>query len=46
MTEAKNSMTFYMIYGMKEMCTEARRGGETGHTYDLEYVLTECDKKD
>ena len=29
MIEAKNSITFYMIYGMKEASTEARREGET-----------------
>ena len=46
MTEAKNSRTFYMIYDMKEMCPKARREGETGNTYDLESVYTECDEKD
>ena len=47
MTEAKNSMTFYMIYGMKEACTEARRVDAIGRTlYDLESVYTECDEKD
>ena len=37
MNEAKNSMTFYMTYGMKEICTEARRTNEACYTmYDLE----------
>ena len=36
MTKAKNSMTFHMIYGMKETCTKARSEEETRHTqYDL-----------
>ena len=36
MTEVKNSMTFYMIYGMKETYTEARREDVTGQTlHDL-----------
>ena len=47
MTEAKNSMTFYVAYGMKETCTEARREDATGNSmYNLESVQTECDEKD
>ena len=40
-------MTFYMTYGMKDTCNEARREGTTGQTlYDLESVETKCDEKD
>ena len=47
MTKVKNSMTFFIIYGMKETCTEARRDDMTGQAlYDLESVQTECDETD
>ena len=47
MTEAKNSMTFYMTYGMKETCIEVRREYATGHPLlYLSVSYTECDDKD